>query len=432
MLEYDIILFGVTGFTGKLALEYLLEKNYPGLRFGCCARNEAKAQQVVDAVCQQLAGRTGKPVEAVKALAPAKIEIADLVCSSPAEEEALRCIVKKAKVCITTAGPFEKYGQTLVKLCAEEGVHYADITGESDFFRLVIDLHDETARKSGAAIVIHCGNDCIPWDLSVFELNRYAQTKGAELISASTYCDYKPGTGMSGGTLTTAIYQLNKRRGKRSGTTDFDPLVRAADGTKSMFSLINSSPKKEEYFREFQRPGGPWIMAPVMVNCIRRSNALLGYSSAFAYGDCMLRDPSLLQWIRDKWQATTTAAAILAPSLFLRFMPAPGEGPTREFMDSGWLVLHSRAVMKDKVSQKETTLHAKYTFHEDVSYLATAKFLVEAGRLLLEKSAAGEGDAGVTTPAVAFGSQMVERLDQATGAQLEITEAFEVTARSAL
>jgi hypothetical protein len=69
MLEYDIILFGVTGFTGKLALEYLLEKNYPGLRFGCCARNEAKAQQVVDAVCQQLAGRTGKPVEAVKALA---------------------------------------------------------------------------------------------------------------------------------------------------------------------------------------------------------------------------------------------------------------------------------------------------------------------------------------------------------------------------
>ena len=113
-------------------------------------------------------------------------------------------------------------------------------------------------------------------------------------------------------------------------------------------------------------------------------------------------------------------------------MPAPGEGPTREFMDSGWLVVHTRAVMKDKVSHKETPLHAKYTFHEDVTYLATAKFLVEAGRLLLEQSAAGEGAAGVTTPAVAFGSQIVERLDQATGAKLEINEAFEVTTKSAL
>ena len=295
---------------------------------------------------------------------------------------------------------------------------------------MMIDQHDDTARKSGAVVVIHCGNDCIPWDLSVFEMNKLAQARGAELISASTFTEVPPGTTMSGGTLATAIYQLNKSRDKRASATGFDPLLRTMDGSKSQFATTNTNPKKDVYVAEFKRAGGPWIMAPVMANCVRRSNALLGYHSQLSYGDCLLRDPSWLQWIKDKWYFTMSAAAIAAPSVFQRFMPSPGEGPTRETMDAGWLIVHSRGMIKDKASGQETRLQATYTFKEDVTYLATAKFLVETGRLLLEKPAGGGGVAGVMTPAVALGSEIVQRLEVETGAKLEIKEG--ITVRSAL
>ena len=127
--------------------EHLLE-NVQGVTWAACARNAKKAEAVLAEVC----AKTGKPAPPV--------EVADLVCADAEAEEKLRAVVKKARVVLTTAGPFEKYGQTLVKLCAEEGVHYADITGETDFVRKMIEQHDATARKTGASIVPHCGNDC--------------------------------------------------------------------------------------------------------------------------------------------------------------------------------------------------------------------------------------------------------------------------------
>jgi short subunit dehydrogenase-like uncharacterized protein len=114
--DYDILLCGVTGFTGKLAAEHLLAKGYP-IKWAVCARNEAKAKSCLAALGAQL-GKSQQP----------PVEVADLVCTTAEEEARLRSVVQKTKVVITTAGPFEKYGQTLVKLCAEEGVDYADST----------------------------------------------------------------------------------------------------------------------------------------------------------------------------------------------------------------------------------------------------------------------------------------------------------------
>ena len=99
----------------------------------------------------------------------------DLLCRTGDEESKLREIVRSTKVCLTCSGPFELYGKKLVQLCAEEGVHYADITGETDFVREMIVKHDKTSRDTGACIIPHCGNDCIPCDLTVMEMNKFAK-----------------------------------------------------------------------------------------------------------------------------------------------------------------------------------------------------------------------------------------------------------------
>ena len=254
--KYDIVLFGVTGFTGKLTVEYLL-KNYD-ISWAASARNKEKAE----AVLQEIANACGnKP--------PPPLLVADLLCETLEQEETLRQVIRQTKVILTCAGPFEKYGTTLVKLCAQENVSYADITGETDFVRSMISQHDTTARESGAIIVCHCGNDCIPQDLTVYEMYKYAEKQQATLKQVTTYVELPETASMSGGTAATAAYQLGKNRNQPK--PDFDPLLQTPDGTKSEYITTNISPKSTKYQESLECNVGPWIMAPVMVNCVRRS-----------------------------------------------------------------------------------------------------------------------------------------------------------------
>lgn len=259
--KFDIVLFGVTGFTGKLTVEYLLKSEYD-ISWAASARNKEKAE----AVLQEIAEECGKQ--------PPPLLTADLVSETPKQEETLRQVVRQAKVCLTCAGPFEKYGTTLVKLCAEENVGYADITGETDFVRSMILQYDKTARESGAIIVCHCGNDCIPQDLTVYEMYKYAERQQATLKQVCTFVELPETASMSGGTAATAAYQLGKNR-KEQPKPDFDPLLQTPDGTKSEYITKNISPKSSEYEESLECNVGPWIMAPVMVNCVRRSKLVM-------------------------------------------------------------------------------------------------------------------------------------------------------------
>mmetsp|Transcript_13282 Transcript_13282/g.40910 ORF Transcript_13282/g.40910 Transcript_13282/m.40910 type:complete len:404 (-) Transcript_13282:202-1413(-) len=397
--EYDILLCGVTGFTGRLCAEHLLE-NVQGVTWAACARNAKKAEAVLAEVC----AKTGKPAPPV--------EVADLVCADADAEEKLRAVVKKARVVLTTAGPFEKYGQTLVKLCAEEGVHYADITGETDFVRKMIEQHDATARKTGASIVPHCGNDCVPWDLTVLKFHEAAAAKGSTISEVKTYTEVPPGFGVSGGTLTTAVFQLGKKRG--GAKPAFDALLTNAGGAKSAYAFKNASLKGDKHVAEFGRAAGPWIMAPVMTNCVRRSNALLGYADGLTYGEQQLRDPSFVNRTKDSFFAGLVGAAVALPSVFGPLLPKPGEGPARADMEAGWLRVHGRAKLADGGAMVST-----FEFGEDTGYLGTARMLVECGVLL----AAGPKSSGVITPAVAFGSGLLEHLEKTTPTTFTLAEA---------
>jgi hypothetical protein len=223
--KYDIILFGVTGFTGKLAAEYLLHKTRDlgkTLSWAVSARNAAKAESVL----QELV--VGSQDTTSSSTILPDILVADLECPTPEDRTKLQEIVQQTKVVLTCSGPFEKYGPTLVELCAQFGVYYADITGESDYFRQMIEKYDRQAQETGAAIVFHCGHDCIPCDLLVWEMNHYASQQGYELKQVLTYQEFSEEFAFSGGTAATAAYQLSKDRTSNAATTpSFDPLMTA-------------------------------------------------------------------------------------------------------------------------------------------------------------------------------------------------------------
>jgi len=421
---YDIVLFGVTGFTGRLAAEYLLDRcrnDHSNLRWACSARNKAKAETVlnklVDTVCNAN--------DATTVISPPEILQVDLLCKTAEEESKLRDIVKSTKVCLTCSGPFELYGKKLVQVCAEEGVHYADITGETDFFREMIVKYDKTARETGACIVPHCGNDCIPSDLTVMEMSKFARQQGFELKEVQLYEEHGADATWSGGTLATASYQMGKNR-KTIKKTTFDPLTTTADGSKSEFITKNVTPKKKKNTTNEIGYGTsqPWVMGPVMVNCVKRSNALIGYSKDFKCGDSFLVK-------EDSWNATFKLlkngimlySAILFPKLLSAFMPQPGDGPDRKTMEEGSLIVHGIGKMvsptttssgstseTDEIEGKK--VKAEFRFNKDLSYLYTAVLLVETGILLVEKSSS-KGDklnSGVLTPAAALGSDLTQRI----------------------
>ena len=414
-MSYDIVLFGVTGFCGKLTLLHLLQRDYQ-IKVAVCSRNASRAQEAVEQIKKECTGSK---------LNPDVLE-ADLVCTTPEQENVLRKIVKQTKVCITTAGPFEKYGQTLVKLCAEEGVHYADITGESDFFRMMIGKYDAVARSSGAVICVHCGNDAIPWDITVLEMNKLAKSRNCTLTEVNLYTDIPSHTEASGGTLATAQYQMSKNRGGPK-TTDFDELLTDSEGKKSKYLLKNKSPKSSVYVDEFGKSGAPWIMTPVMINAIRRSNALLGYNDNLVCSEMMLSVGSTWwETLSSQFSNAVYFAGMQMPALFGGFIPKPGEGPSRESMDAAYLKLIGRGKMVDNTTGEQTTTCSEWYMDEHAGYIGTARMLAEAGMLLLDManhSTAGSENraAGVVTPAYAFGSSILERLKDTTSTTFKIS-----------
>src|SRR3569623_487590 len=155
--DFDIIVYGATGFTGRLVAEYLVATYPAGVRWAMAGRSLSKLQDVRDAIG-----------------APADLALITANSDAPAS---LKAMCQRATVVITTVGPYQLYGSDLVAACAETGTAYVDLCGEPAWMRQMIDAHHETARKSGARIVFSCGFDSIPFDLGVLALQQCAIAK---------------------------------------------------------------------------------------------------------------------------------------------------------------------------------------------------------------------------------------------------------------
>lgn len=391
---FDLVVFGATGFTGKMAARYLAKTYGHGkaVRWAIAGRRRSALEEVraelaiIDSACAQL----------------------PIVIADSSDLASIEAMVRSTKVVITTAGPFDKYGSDLVRICAETGTHYCDITGETDWVRKMIDLYDNVARTTGARIVHFCGHDCVPWDLCVLELSKKMQSKN-DVLEQVSFFDYIR-SDPSGGTLATIFHSLSARVLYKS-TLGFDPLLKTLQCTRSDCKLSSKNQAFLGFANKIQSWVGPFVMAPVMANCVRRSNAVLGYNpSTLKYSEAQVY-PNFMAGVIFLTYMIIFGTAILFPPLRWlvqgNLLPNPGEGPSESAMNDGFLKIVGFGRGANG-TQSKVTLY----FPTDPGYRDTARMLVESGLTLafdLAKLPA-HASGGVWTPATCQGEVLLQRL----------------------
>jgi short subunit dehydrogenase-like uncharacterized protein len=395
---FDIVLFGATGFTGKLVAEYLLLHAPHDVRWALAGRNRAKLEAV----------------KAELAVLDPRAKSLSIVLADTGDEASLEELARSARVVCTTVGPYMKYGRALVSACALHGAHYCDLTGEVPFMRESIDRNDARARESGARIVHACGFDSIPSDLGALMMHDHAKrTWGEDLAWDKMFAGETSG-GFSGGTIATMFELLRQAKkdkamrrllGNPYALDPRDGGSRGPDGGDA---------RGVRWDDDLHMWTGPFLMASTNTRVVRRSNALLdhAYGPSFRYSEAMSfgRGPkgfAMATAVTAGLGAFFLAATVTPTRKLLErtMLPAPGEGPSKEARDRGFFVVRHIA---------ETTgghrITGRVEGKSDPGYGETAKMLGESALCLALDEKELPARAGVLTPATAMGMRLVERL----------------------
>ena len=386
---YDVVVFGATGFTGRLAVKYIAKQYGAQFKWAIAGRNKGQ----LEALKKEL-------TEINPACTVVPIIIADV-----GDLQSLQAMVASTSVIISTVGPFAKYGSDLVRFCSDLGTHYCDITGEVDWVRTMIDLYDDRAKSSGARIVHCCGHDSVPWDMLVLSCANQLKSKNEELREINIYDEARGSA--SGGTISTIFYSLENRVQYKS-MLGFDPLLKSLSSSKSSNKMVINNTMFLRYSKEFKSWCGPFIMASVNANCIKRSNAINNYSTSFKYDEALLY-PSFFAGFVNVMQLILFVTLLSCPPLAYIMkayvLPKPGEGPSAEEMSKSYLNI--TAIAK---GSHNSTVSAMIYFPDDPGYKETARMVVESALTLLYEKNNIKVGGGVFTPASCQGNLLVKRL----------------------
>ena len=377
--DFDIIVFGATGFTGRLVAEYLAQTG--AKRWAMAGRSLAKLEEVRDLI-------------GASADTP-------LVTANADDPGSLRALCQRTAVVLTTVGPYQLYGSDLVAACAETGTAYVDLCGEPAWMRQMIDAHHATAQASGARIVFSCGFDSIPFDLGVLTLQDAAKEKFGHAMPRVKGRVRKMQGGFSGGTAASLKATL----------------AAAAKDPSLLGLLINpfalapgftgpSQPKGliPEYDRTIEAWVAPFIMAPINTKNVHRTNFLLGgagYGADFVYDEMMVA-PGL----GEMGKAAAEAIAKMNP-LSSDKGPKPGEGPSQEERDAGF---YDILFIGDGAEGER--IDCVVTGDKDPGYGSTSKMIAETALCLVEEVT---GDGGIWTPGALMGKVLADRLQARAG-----------------
>ncbi|WP_194952751.1 saccharopine dehydrogenase family protein [Sphingopyxis solisilvae] len=385
--EFDIIVYGATGFTGRLVAEYLTQ-HYAGRK---------------DAPKWAMAGRSSAKLAEVRDLigAPADTPLVVADASDPATLDAMAA---RTSVVLTTVGPYQLYGSYLVAACVKAGTAYADLCGEPGWMREMIDEHEAAAKASGARITFSCGFDSIPFDLGVHFLQAEAVKRHGKPAPRVKGRVRKMAGGASGGTIASLTETLKAVAKKPS----------LALLLKSSFALtpgFEGPSQPTGLFPEYDSATGTWtapfVMAPINTKNVHRTNFLLGH----AWGADLVYDEMVMTTIGDAGKAMAEAMAKANP--FGESKLKPGEGPSKEERENGFYDILFIGEYPDG-----TTVRASVQGDRDPGYGSTSKMLAETGIALL----ANKGEGGVWTPGALLGDALIARLTEHAGLTFQVEE----------
>jgi short subunit dehydrogenase-like uncharacterized protein len=403
--EFDVIVFGATGFTGRLVAEYL------NTRYG--AGGEVK---------WAMAGRSAARLEEVRSLIGAPSNIA-LITADAADAAALATLVARARAVITTVGPYQLYGTALVTACAQAGTDYVDLCGEPGWMAEMIPKLSAPAKASGARIVFSCGFDSIPFDLGVVYLQDQAQRRFGQPLTAVHGRVRTIKGGISGGTIASGLVTLEAMgRDKELARTLANPFA-LTPGFTGPQQPEGESAKYDDWAKSWT---GPFMMASINTKNVHRTNALLGHpwGAGFTYDERMMTGDGPKGERRAKKMVLMTkvqnALIGFGPtrSLLRRFALAkPGEGPDREARENG----RYEVVFIGETASGQR-LRASVRGDRDPGYGSTAKMITESALCLASDPERKLCGGGVWTAGSAMGLALLPRLQERAGLIFAIDE----------
>lgn len=404
----DVVVFGATGFVGRLVAGYLGQHAPEGTRIGLAGRSESRLAEV----------RAG--LGSVAAEWP-------LIVADCGDEASLVALARAARVVATTVGPYAPRGLPLVGACAEAGTDYVDLSGEVLFERASADRYHTVAAASGARIVHGGGFDSIPSDLGVHTLYETVHADGGGDLEDTTLAVTRLRGGFSGGTLASITGHLDEVRGdpalRRKAA---DPYALSPDRRAEPELGRQRDLMKVRHDPDLGMWTGPFLMASINTRVVRRSNSLLdwAYGRKFRYREVSGYGPGRTGFMR----ATTATSALGALTAGLayprtrrllvgRVLPGPGQGPSEKTRRGGRFRME--IIARTSAGRR---YRATVAAQGDPGYQATAVMMGEAVLALVQDRDRLPGRAGVLTPATALGTVLTGRL-RAAGMTFEAARA---------
>lgn len=402
--ELDLVIYGATGFVGRLLADYLARTAPDGVRIALAGRSQAK-------------------LEATRSALGARATDRPMVLAESSDAVALAELASRTRFVATTVGPYAKYGAELVAACVAAGTDYVDLAGEL-FVRGSIDAHHDKARANGVKIVHSCGYDSIPADLGVHVLHQRVQADDAGELTDTTLVASLSG-GVSGGTIDSLRTQIDEskkdvalRRLAASPYSLSPDRTKEPDlGRQSDVAVVDGA----DIDPQVRGWKAPFVMGSYTTRIVRRTNALrdFAYGRTFKYREVMGVGDSRLSRLYAAGVAGILGGLVLGlslpPTRFLldRILPAPGEGPSDTTQRNGYFAMDIYTT-----TATGARYAARVKAQGDPGYRATAVLLGESTlSLVLDRDRLPE-EAGVLTPATALGDVLVERL---RGAGVEIS-----------
>jgi len=403
--QFDLVIFGGTSFVGAITAHYMLGKYGAdsNVRWAVAGRSEAKLAKL-------------------KAeLGTAAKDLPVLVANSD-DEPSLRAMCASTRLVISTVGPYALYGDTLVKVCAETGTHYCDLTGETQWIAAMQDANEDAAIKSGALIVHSCGFDSIPSDMGVHFLQEQVEQEFGHTCQRIEMGVQAAKGGFSGGTVASLINVLKESQA--------DPTLqeKLADHYLLCPEGHGYAAKQEERARYYSDAleswCAPFVMAGINTRNVHRSNALQDnrYGANFRYSEYTMTGDGVKGSIGSIAMTAGMGGFMgvlaLGPTRALAekfLLPKPGEGPSPEEQKNGFYNLVFAGTLPSGEVRR-----VRVTGDRDPGYGSTAKMLAEAALCILDTADLGETEGGFWTPSSLMGASLRKRISENAGLTFEV------------